>query len=185
MRLSVDYHILIVEYKLDMTDVQMHRYRSFLGIFGGISLGYIFAHDVTGWYFLKPSTQFFLEVIGALLLFRITHGLLQDEKISSVVKRGYVWAVTGLIMAQIFTMGYIYLDDLQASFNIDKIDFAESLVIEWIYMHLTIFGFIFGALFEYIHAFRKRKRTIKKQAILKNNQEKIEQEYVEKNKPDS
>ncbi|MFH1513904.1 MAG: hypothetical protein ABIG42_00415 [bacterium] len=163
-----------------MSDIQAYRYRSILGIVGGISLGYIFALDVTGWYYLTPSTLILLEVIGALVLFRITHGLLQDDKISSPVKRGYVWAVTGLIIAHILTMGYIYLDDLQASFNIDKIDFAESLMIGWSYFHFTMLGFIFGALFEYIHAFRKRKREIRRQARLKNAQAKIESELLEK-----
>ena len=162
-----------------MTDIQVHKYRSVLGIFGGISLGYIFALDVTGWYFLTPVILFFFEVIGALVLFRITHGLLQDDKISSPVKRGYVWAVTGLIIAQIFTMGYIYNDGQQASFNIDQIDFSESLAIGWSFLHLTILGFIFGAVFDYIHTFRKQKREIKKQSRLKAARAKIESELLE------
>jgi hypothetical protein len=132
-----------------MASAALYRKRSIIGILAGISLGYIFALDVTGWYFLKPSTLFLFEFVGGCILFRITHGLLEDERISSPAKRGYLWAVTGLISAHIINLSYLYFHELQGSFSLENVDFAQSLAISWMYMHLTILGYVFGALYEY------------------------------------
>ena len=137
----------------------IHRIRSFVGIVGGIALGFVFALDITGWYFTKPVTLALMEFIGALLLFRITHGLMQDERISPATKRGYLWSVSGLIIAHIVNLTYIYLKDLQASFNIMNIDFAESLAMSWAYLHFTVLGYILGALSEYVSNYRERNRA--------------------------
>jgi hypothetical protein len=133
----------------------LYRKRSVIGILAGIALGYIFALDVTGWYFLKPSTLLLFEFVGGCILFRITHGLMEDERISSPVKRGYVWAVMGLISAHIINLSYIYFHDQQGSFSLESVDFAQSLAISWMYMHLTIMGYVFGACYEYIVIARK------------------------------
>lgn len=141
--------------------------RSILGIVGGLSLGYIIALDVTGWFFIKPSTLLLIELICALFLFRVTHGLLQDEKISSPVKRGYFWSVTALIITHILNMSYLYLKDSQALFSIERIDFAESLALSWLYFHATMLGFVFGALFDYFYVSvnnRRKARRAKKLA---------------------
>lgn len=143
-----------------MASTSLYRKRSVIGILAGISLGYIFALDVTGWYFLKPSTLFLFELVGAGILFRITHGLLEDERISSPVKRGFIWAVTGLISAHILNLSYLYFHDLQGSFSLENVDFAQSLAISWVYMHLTILGYVFGALYEYTLIARKKRARL-------------------------
>lgn len=135
----------------------LHRNRSILGILAGMAFGYIFALDITGWYFLEPTTLVLFELIGAFFIYRITHGLLQDKRISKPVKTGYVWALCGLIIAHIVCHAYIYLDGGSASFSISHIDFAESMVIAWIYSHLTFIGFAFGAFFEMIRTYIQKK----------------------------
>ena len=132
-----------------MLKTRQHITRSILGIVGGLALGYIIALDVTGWFFVKPSTLILIEIACALFLFRVTHGLLQDERISTPVKRGYFWGVTALVLAHVFNMSYLYLKNLQALLDIGRIDFAESLALGWLYFHLPILGFIFGALYDY------------------------------------
>lgn len=134
---------------------KVNRNRCIIGILGGISFGYIFALDITGWYFLKPTSLLLFEIISALFIFRITHGLMQDERISPVFKRGYIWAMIGMILAYLCCLGYTYTNEQSANFSIDHIDFAESLVMSWIYLHMTVLGFIFGAFAETIINRRK------------------------------
>ena len=150
-----------------MKNTRQHITRSILGIVGGLALGYIIALDVTGWFFIKPSTLLLFEIVCALFLFRVTHGLLQDERISTPVKRGYFWGVAALIIVHIINMSYLYLKDYQALFSIDRIDFAESLALAWLYFHVTIFGFILGAVFDYCAVSvgnRRKARRLKKLA---------------------
>jgi chromate transport protein ChrA len=148
-----------------MRKTRQHITRSILGIVGGLALGYIIALDVTGWFFIKPSTLILIEIACALFLFRITHGLMEDERISTPVKRGYFWGVSALVLAHVFNMSYLYLKDLQALFDIARIDFAESLALGWLYFHLPIFGFIFGAVYDYCAVSisnRRKARRLKK-----------------------
>ena len=123
--------------------------RTFLGIVGGVSLGYIFARDVSGWFFIKPSTLLLMETVGAIAMYRIVHGLMEDKRISRPFKRGFIWSLVGLITAHVLHLGYLYLKDLQASFDIESTDFAELLAMSWAYMHFTMIGFVLGALVEY------------------------------------
>lgn len=132
--------------------------RGFLGIFGGASLGYIFARDVSGWFFTNPLAMLLMEVIGAIAMFRIVNGLMEDEKISRPFKRGFIWALSGLISAHVISLAYIYLKDLKASFDVEPIDFSETLAMSWAYMHFTMIGFVLGALSEYASQFIKNRR---------------------------
>lgn len=129
-----------------------------LGIFGGAALGYIFARDLSGWYQVKPIVLLLMEIVGAILMYRIVHGLMEDEKISKPFKRGFIWGLTGLVLAHVIQLGYIYLKDLQASFSVENIDFAEILAMSWAYMHFTLIGFVLGALTEYASQGIKNRR---------------------------
>jgi len=133
--------------------------RSFLGIVGGASLGYVFALDVTGWYFIKPSTMLLMEIVGAFAMYRIVNGLMEDKKISRPFKRGFIWSLVGLITAHVLSLAYIYLKDLKASFDIKPIEFAETLAMGWAYMHFTLIGFVLGALSEYASQGIKNRRA--------------------------
>lgn len=159
-----------------MRKTRQHITRSILGIVGGLALGYIIALDVSGWFFVKPSTLILIEMVCALFLFRVTHGLLQDDRISTPVKRGYFWGLTALVLAHVFNMGYLYLKDLQALFDIGSIDFAESLALGWLYFHLPIFGFIFGALYDYCAVSIRNRRKASRLKKLVSTVTKIEGE---------
>ena len=140
----------------------LRTYFSILAIGAGFALGYIFALDVTGWYFLKPFTLLLMEVAGAIALYRITIGMMEDETISTPVKRGFIWALFGLLLAHVLNLSYLYLKDLQASFSLQNVDFAETLAISWMYMHFTMIGFVLGALTEYGSQGMKKSRIRRK-----------------------
>jgi hypothetical protein len=153
-----------------------------LAIGAGFALGYIFALDVTGWYFVKPSTLLLMEITGAIVLYRITIGMMEDDEVSAPVKRGFIWAIFGLFLAHVLNLSYLYLKDLQASFNIQNVDFSETLAISWVYMHFTMIGFVLGALTEYGSAgIRKNRirRKLKREKRLFEKEKKRELEKVE------
>jgi len=138
-------------------------YFSVLAIGAGIALGYVFAMDVTGWYFVKPSTLLLLEIVGAIVLYRVTTGMMEDDSISAPMKRGFIWAMSGLLLAHILNLAYLYLKDLQASFSMENVDFSEILAMSWAYMHFTLMGFVIGAVSEYGSQGMRKNRQRRKE----------------------